>query len=586
MQSLPFKTLAPLFTALAFVLLPVRAWAQDPDAGAPPAAEPVPAASDAGAPEPAPAEATKPGDEKLTLDKVSVEGARAAGTPPPGVNASNFMDTRLTWTFGDDDILHNTGELIPLSPNFSIGNRPQYRLFFDALNSRFDGRENFTHLVLYKKMPAFIDRLTTEAAVVLRFELANLAAKTGDVNSALYDTGSYIRLFYNTTSNPKEGLSATFFPIDTNLFRVGYLYYISWGGTNERFQESIFPRIQGSSPGLKVQYDGDKFYAFAGFKTATIVQPQQVLRPGSENDVEVTRVGETNYGFLAGAGVDPIDHLRVDVSGGYFQQGRFDLEDVRGRPLYTYGGSARLVVHERMPVPQSIDFLLYRNDPTSPMQLFRQEKYDLNNIAWSVSAETAYILQHLKSFDTPGQLKDQAAQSAAVQGVVKAGYLSVSATGVYRDLNYIVRNVPGFIPFETLPSSAQTKPELFGSLAASYHIAGPRLTPGIAAGVQLPATFESVFPEGNISAQRTIVVRNQGDEAILPYNQDRSPIIQARVNLRWDIAPMLGAVLWGQLIRDNNSTLVVRDPTEGTASLRVFQSPNRFGLGTFLQARF
>ena len=82
------------------------------------------------------------------------------------------MDTRLTWTFGDDDFLHKTGELIPLSPTFGIGDRPQYRLFFDNLNSRFSGRENLTHLVMYKKMPAFIDKLTTEAALVLRFDLA------------------------------------------------------------------------------------------------------------------------------------------------------------------------------------------------------------------------------------------------------------------------------------------------------------------------------------------------------------------------------------------------------------------------------
>jgi hypothetical protein len=52
-------------------------------------------------------------------------GARAVGVAPAGVNYSNFMDTRLTWTFGDDDVLHQTGALIPLSPSFSIADRPQ-----------------------------------------------------------------------------------------------------------------------------------------------------------------------------------------------------------------------------------------------------------------------------------------------------------------------------------------------------------------------------------------------------------------------------------------------------------------------------
>src|SRR5581483_482970 len=106
-------------------------------------------------------------------------------------------------------------ELIPLSPTFSIGDRPQYRMFFDNLNSRFAGRENLTHLVLYKKMPGFIKNLETEAAVVLRFDLAALAANTGNLNQALYDSGSYIRVFYKVggTKEKPMGLSATFFPI-------------------------------------------------------------------------------------------------------------------------------------------------------------------------------------------------------------------------------------------------------------------------------------------------------------------------------------------------------------------------------------
>ncbi len=41
-----------------------------------------------------------------------------------------------------------------------------------------------------------------------------------------------------------------------------------------------------------------------------------------------------------------------------------------------------------------------------------------------------------------------------------------------------------------------------------------------------------------------------------------------------------------QIVHDNNGTRVVRDPTEGTASLRVYQSADRVGAGLSLQARF
>jgi hypothetical protein len=496
------------------------------------------------------------------------------------------MDTRVSWTFGDDDFLHPTGQLIPLSPTFSVGDRPQYRLFFDSLNSRYAGRENLTHLVMYKKMPGFLPHLTTEAAIVLRFDLDQLAANTGNLNTALYDTGSYLRLFYNTGADPREGVSATFFPLDTDRFRLGYLYSISWGGTAAYVNQSIFPAIQGSAPGLKVQYDSQRFYAFGGFKTAQIVQPQQVLSPGSNSDVTTVDVADTNYGVLAGAGFDPLDNLRFDVGAGYFQQGRFNLPDVRGEPVYTYGGSARVVVHKDMPVPQSLDFLLYRNDPMAPMILFAPEKYSATDLAWSVSAEADVLGQHLKDYDVVGGTKDQSAWAYALQAVLKYGFARVSVTGIARDLNYVVRNVPGFIPFQTLPHDAQTDPEMFGSVAATYHFPDLHLTPGVAGGVQLPSTFKSQFSEGGVPASRTIVVRSQGDESILPYDQNRLPIVQARLSLRWDLSRMMSATAWLQYIRDPNGTLVVVDPTEGTASLRVPQSADRLGAAVSLQARF
>ena len=525
-------------------------------------------------------------DPPPNYDTTGSAGARALGMAPPGHVHGNFMDTRLSWTFGDDDFLHKTGALIPLSPTFSIADRPQYRMFFDSLNSRFSGRENLTHLVMYKKMPGFIDKMTTEAALVLRFDMASLASNTGALNQALYDSGSYIRLFYNTGAGKNEGISAVFFPLDTDRFRLGYLYDISWGGTSSYINQSIFPRIQGSSPGMKIQFDTDKFYVFGGFKTATIVQPEKILNPGGENDVETVRVGETNFGFLGGLGVDPLEQLRFDVGAGYFQQGKFDLEDVRGKQVYTMGASARVVYHHNMPVPASVDFSLYKNDPMSPMILFAPEKYKANEFAWSVSAEGSYLSQHLKDFDNAGATKNQGAYAGAVQGVVKKGYLRLSATGIMRNLNFVVRNVPGFIPFESLPSNTKSDPELFGALSLDYHIASLKLTPGIGGGLQLPSTFKSEFTEGGIPASRTIVVRQQGDESILPYDKNRSPIFQGRASLRWTLSNMLSAVVFVQYVRDNNGTLVVRDPNEGTASLRVFQSPDRLGMGVSLQARF
>ena len=233
-----------------------------------------------------------------------------------------------------------------------------------------------------------------------------------------------------------------------------------------------------------------------------------------------------------------------------------------------------------MPIPQSVDFLLYRNDPMAPMVLFapgevRRERAGLEHQRRGRRSSS----RTSRTSTSPGRPNQQGAYAGALQAVLREGYWRFSATGITRDLNYVVKNVPGFIPFETLPKNSSSQPEIFGSLSADYYIRKLRLTPGIAGGVQLPSTFQSTFSVDGLPASRTIVVRAQGDESILPLDDQRRPIYEARVSLKWEISEMLKAFIWVQYVRDNNATLVVTDPNEGNASLRVFQSPDTFGHG-------
>ena len=532
-------------------------------------------------------------EEPKKPDEAKPDEAKKADEKPPEEEDpyvfSDFMDTRLTWTFGDDDLLHDTGATVPLSPNANIGDRQQYRLFFDNLNSRFGGRENLTHLVLYKKMPGFIDRLDTEASLVLRFDIGALSEKTNNVDRSLSDAGSFIRLFYRTgeAADEEEGIGLTLWPLDTDRFRLGYLYDISWGGTNASINQSIFPRIKGSSPGFKIQYDHSAFSIYAGMKTAEIVQVQEILTPGTA-EVEVIRVGETNYGFLGGGALRVSDYFSADVGGGYFQQGKFDLPDVLGEDVYTFGLSARLAVHSaNSGVGQSVDFALYRNDPMKHQTLLKRAEYDPDETKWSVALEGSNLWQNLKDFDVPGATELQQARTAALQGNMQTGFFRVSLTGIYRDLKYVLRNVPSYVPFETLPEEADVGDEIFFAAAADYHFESTKLTPGLGAGLQFPATFTtSAANEFGETIGRTVVVRQQGDFSILPQNRTSVPIFQARVSLKWDASEILSWLAWVQFVRDNNGTFVERDPNEGTVALRTFNDPNFFGFGTSVQARF
>jgi hypothetical protein len=143
------------------------------------------------------------------------------------------------------------------------------------------------------------------------------------------------------------------------------------------------------------------------------------------------------------------------------------------------------------------------------------------------------------------------------------------------------------IPFQTLPRAATTADELFFAAAVDYAMEALHLTPGFGAGLQFPATFGSRSTNSaSAPIERTVVVRDQGNIAILPLNRHVVPIIQARVSLKWDISRILSAILWAQFVHDNNGTFVARDPNEGTISLRAFVRPDFFGLGTSVQARF
>jgi len=128
---------------------------------------------------------------------------------------------------------------------------------------------------------------------------------------------------------------------------------------------------------------------------------------------------------------------------------------------------------------------------------------------------------------------------------VQYGFLRASLTGIYRDLAFVVRNQPGYIPFETMPNDAKTDPEKFFAGWADYHISSLKLTPGIGAGVKFPSTFRSESTDMfGSTIGRTVVVREQGNISILPLGKSAVPILQTRVSLRWDMSEMMAAVLW------------------------------------------
>ena len=160
--------------------------------------------------------------------------------------AGDAVDTRVTFTVADDDVMRGPQESStgsPSIPNFQPSNAN--RLFFEDYERRDNGFENLTHFVLYAHQPGFFEGLDTEAALVLRAQM--LDAKGVD----LRDDGTYLKV---TQDIGGHKLALTAFPISADRFRLGYSYRISWGGSN------IF-KYSRAAPGLRLESSSDNYYA-------------------------------------------------------------------------------------------------------------------------------------------------------------------------------------------------------------------------------------------------------------------------------------------------------------------------------------
>lgn len=488
-----------------------------------------------------------------TLNRfLGTAAAAALLAAPASAFAGDFVDTRITFLFSDDDVLHGAGETQPSSPSAGIGARPGATQFFDNYDTKYTGFETLSNLVLYKKDSSFFKNLETEAALALTL----LAASPDQIT--FQDASSYVRLNYRPTGwSQNEGLSFTGFPVSADRFRLGYSYRLSWAGNR------IFPQVARSDPngGLKIQLTRGPIYAFVGLKTALILN-------------EVSNEKETNYGGLAGAGWDITPNLRWEVGGGLFQRGVIARLD--GEPLTAGGGSTQVTWHVGMPIGTSVDFKLYQNDPDVYQRFFQPEVYP-GGVSYSISAEGTWLVQNLVDPDKLASTTRQDARAGDLQAKVKVDKTRLHLTASYRDLAFILFNVPSLVPFQDFPDAADTNGEFFVAGGADYYFESLRFTPGIVAGIERPATATT----GN----RTTVVRNEGNFVILPEGEDAQPIISAKATGKIELSDSMAAAGELYYTYDPNRATIAEGPS-GNQQVRVFEDPDALGFNLLLQARF
>jgi hypothetical protein len=481
--------------------------------------------------------------------------------------AGDFMDTRLSFVFSENNFFAGPGETQINSPGFGIGADSSNTLFFDNYDTRFSGFETMSHLVLYKKMPAFFDNLTTEAALVVRFLIID------EATTAIKDSGSYIRLTYDLSHGVTDdkNIQLVLFPISGDRFRLGYSYRLSWGGSG------VFPLSNGIVPAAKLQLNLPWGYAFLGAKTTQI-------RENIGDSEQTEQV--SNYGLLGGMGVD-IKGFRAEVNGGYFTRGTFQPEGLRGEDIAGGGISYQLGYHKGMPIGTSIDFKLYENDPDMEIKFFKPENYD-DGMSFVVKHEGTYLFHTLQDPEAFATTVVQPAYAFDLNVSFKWKYLRVHVDAMYRTLSYLLYEVPSFTPFQQFPEAADVKPEYFAAVGVDYHFPDLHLTPGIKIGVQQPSTYTienldvggAVFP-----GKRTVVIRSTSSRDILPVNEDARMIYSLKANVKWDISESMAVV--GELYYtwDDNQIIYVSN-NEGLNVFSQFTDAHILGLNLAAQARF
>lgn len=511
--------------------------------------------------------------------KTSLAAAIAALALPLAAHAGDFVDTRVTFNFADDNVLAGAAEQTPPSPSARIGGGSANTQFYDNYETRYSGFESLTNLVLYKKHEGWIPRLTTEAALALTLIELSETTVPAYVNFLPRDASSYVRLSYRPESwGEQEKIQLTAFPWSADRFRLGYSYRISWGGSQTFL-------LGQSVPGAKLQVTRDRWYAFVGAKTTLIPNP---LTPPCDCTELITR-----YAGLAGWGLDATSELRVEMNGGYFQQGIFQAQPLTGNTIHAGGASAQIAYHVGMPIGTSVDFALYKNDPEKEQRWLVPETYP-GGLSYEVKSEFTYLVHTLEKFATTdfGSTVRVPAMAGDLQARMKYDFWRANVTASYRDLQYILFNVPGLVPYQSLPPGTAT-PEFFVSAGADYRLDSLHLTPGLIAGVQIPASFTPTQniglggnnPPGILEGRRTVVIRDAGFFSILPGENDRAlPIYATKVNAKLELSDSMAAVAEAYFTYDNNRT-TVRQSTEGVVTL-VYERPYQLGFNLVLQARF
>jgi len=479
--------------------------------------------------------------------------------------AGDFMDIWITTALEDTNINAGPADYSP-SPNFVMrGNRT----FFDDYESRYSDDISQSHLVLYRRDDGHFEGWSTEAAMVLQFRpYLDPDQSTDGVD--LTDDGSYVRVIRELPGED-HSISLTGYAIDASRFRLGYSYDLSYGG------KEIMARPVWAMPGARLHWQKGKTYAFGGVKTA--------IGPMSDASWEGTR-NQSYRGMMAGAGTQVGENLLVEFGTGLFQQGQLEnvpdaSSELYGRMINAYGLSTQLGWRSTAELDfiQSSELRLYRNAPEHMRDSYISHS-TVEDFGILVQAELNYLGHELLDADKANATIVENAMAADIQTRLAFGSTILDVDFVYKDLPYILFNIPGLTSGVSLPEDMETTPQLYGRAKISHYFADWHLAPSFGFGLMQPASYKT--------GDGTFVQYSERDKEGVPTKNSGATNIMAMVlGTQLDLSKSMVAV--GELLYTIDKNLSKVSENAAGELVRVAESTpvqNAIGFNLMLRARF
>ncbi|MFH1463425.1 MAG: hypothetical protein ABIO70_03470 [Pseudomonadota bacterium] len=487
------------------------------------------------------------------------------------VQAGEFMDTWITLGFEDTNIMAGPEYESPAANFVMRGNRT----FFEDYESKYSDDITQSRLVLYRRDEGFWKDWYTEAAFALRFQ-PFLEADQSSEGVQIRDDGSYVRLVKKLGGAESHTLSFTGYAIDASRFRLGYSYDLSWGG------KEIFLTDPKASPGARIEWQKGGSYLFVGAKTS--IQKQEPLDDVTE---DAGRRNQAFYGVLAGGGLELAEKFKVEAGVGSFQQGQLTTNDDVSDPLYGepvealgVGAQAAWRSTTELSFIQSADLKLLRNGPD-----FVKDTYithdQLDGFGMLVQAEWNVLTHNLLNADKEGATILENAMAGDLQTKFVFGGTSLGVDLVYKDLSYIVFNIPGISSGVSTPEWMETSPQLYGRLFGSHYFEKAHLAPYAGVGLMQPASY--VNAQGNAVVQVT-----ERDILVVPEGEDATNILGALGGVQVDASKsvvIVGEVLYTS---NHNKSDYEEDPVTGMSRPVPVSKweANELGFNLMMRARF